>query len=335
MAGAAPLQLEMFATDEVAHHAPPLRERLGTITWSHSRRSTLERCARLYYYTYYGANRRTAKNVIDKEELHFLKGVATRHERAGSILHLAISWYLRETQKGTEPSLERLLGWARRLFEADRAFSRAHPDGATPDPAVRYPPVLLRELHYRDPQAEALCDETEDRMTAALTAFALDDTFAPFRLAAAESGASIETSMRLVAQLPCRVEGKVDFAFRDNRGVTVVDWKMGSSDGSGDDSLQLAVYALWAVEHFACKPDDLRVCKAQLGSRDVVDFRADLPVLRAARALIAQDAERMVTLHEYGQAGVVEAFSPCLKPAVCNGCRFQRACPEGSQLADA
>lgn len=335
MTKAAPFQLEMFAPDETPSPMVPLRDRLTTIIWSHSRRSTLEQCARRYYYTYYGANRRTAKIVANKDDLHFLKGVSTRHERAGSILHLAIGWYLREVQRGAEPGLERLTGWAHRLFDADRAFSRAHPDGALADPAVRYPPVLLREFHYRDPRAEDLCEETEERMMAALTTFALDGSFAEFRRAAADSEATIETSMRLAGQLPCRVEGRVDFAFRDEQGVTVVDWKMGSSDGSGDDSLQLAVYALWALEQFACDPDNLRVCKAQLGSREVVDFRADVSVLKAARALIVQDAERMATLHDYGQRGVVEAFSPCLKAAICNGCRFQRACPEGSQVADA
>jgi hypothetical protein len=318
--------------------APPvrsLRERLAALTWSYSRRSTLEQCARRYYYEYYGANRRLAKGVADKEDLHFLKQLATRHERAGSIVHMVIAWYLRQVQKGAVPGVERLVGWARQLYAADRAYSRAHPDGAVLAAPARFPPVLLREYHYRDPRADLLCDETETRLAEALVAFATAEAFSEFRRAAGVPGALIEAPVRLGAGVPCRVDGKVDLAFRGDPAVTVVDWKLGEGDGSGDDSLQLAVYALWAVEHFACAADELRLYKAYLGSREAVEFRVEAAVLAATRARVTQDAERMLALHEYGAAGTVEAFSPCLQPAVCKACPFLRACPEGSQLAHA
>lgn len=301
-----PFQLQLLPESEETTRPRSLREQLAAIMWSYSRRSVLEQCARRYYYEYYGANLRTARSVVNKDELHFLKQLSTRHERAGSIVHLVIAWYLREVQKGKPPNIERLTNWGRQIFAADRVFSRDNPDGVTAKAGSRFPPVLLREYYYRDPVADTLCDEMAEQLEGALTAFVTDERLAPFRHAATVSETYIEASVQLGTQVPCRVGGKVDFAFRDGQSVTVVDWKMGNGRGSADDSLQLAAYGLWAIRHSACDIDDLRLCKAHLNSHDLVDFRTDAAVLVAARARIIQDAERMLDLHEYGETGIAK-----------------------------
>jgi hypothetical protein len=123
------------------------------------------------------------------------------------------------------------------------------------------------------------------------------------------------------------VDGIIDLAYQDEQGsVTVVDWKMGAGDGTGDNSLQLAIYALWAIEHFGCQPASLRVCKAHLGSGEVIDFHIDSDVLAAARARVAQDVRRMAAMHVYGEDAIAEAFTPCLQPLVCNQCPFAKLC---------
>jgi hypothetical protein len=325
-------QLSLFEVEKPT--SPTLQQRLATIGWSYSRRSTLEQCARRYYYTYFGANKRVARDEPQKAELHLLKGLSTRHERTGTILHQAVAWYLRRLQRSEVPSLDHLLAWAGRLFTEDRAYSRMHPDGGESDPQQKFSPVLLREYHYRQPNAEALCNEAEARMLDALIAFATAACYESFRASATVPGALIEHPIKWRG-LACRVEGKVDLAFENSGRPTVVDWKLGRGDGTGADSLQWAADALWAIDHFGCEPGALRVCMAHLGSSTVTDFRADTGILAAARARIVQDAVRMAAVQRYGEAGIAEAFTPCLKPAVCCACPFQRACPEGSQLIDA
>jgi CRISPR/Cas system-associated exonuclease Cas4 (RecB family) len=122
------------------------------------------------------------------------------------------------------------------------------------------------------------------------------------------------------------VSGKIDLAFADSMRVTVVDWKLGESEGGGDDSLQLALYGMWALEHFGCNVEDLRICKAYLSSGDIVDFLIDQPLITAARARIQQDIERMAALHDYGQHGIAEAFTPCFQLAICRMCAFEKVC---------
>ena len=92
--------------------------------WSYSRRSTLEQCARKYYYQYYGANQRTAKNDPQKEKLRFLKKLQNRHLRSGEILHFVIRAYLNKLQQGDEWSLDRLLQWARKIYREDLEHSQ-------------------------------------------------------------------------------------------------------------------------------------------------------------------------------------------------------------------
>lgn len=307
---------------------------LAEVAWSYSRRSTLEQCPRRYYYEYFGAGKRTATQEPRKSILHFLKQIQSRHERAGFFLHLAIKTYFGQLRKGISWSSDGLVSWARGKFRRDVDYSRANPDGGGPtdDP---YPPVLLSEFYYRDPRADELCAETERRLAQALTTFASDPMLMPFRQAGSREGACVEHSFKLKGVLPCRIEGKVDLAYQQDDRVTIVDWKLGADDATGDDSLQLATYGLWAVEELGCSPDALRICKVFLGSASVVDFSFDDRVLAATRARIMQDAERMLVVLGDGQGAVVDVFTPCAMPAVCRQCSFLAACPAGKEASDA
>jgi hypothetical protein len=265
-----------------------------------------------------------AKQEPLKAWLHFLKGLQNRYERTGTIAHLVIATYMRKAQGGEGWIVDRLVSWARDIFKADTEYSRAHPDGDVL-PGGKYPPVLLQEYHYHYPDTEDLCRETEARMVDALRNFATGDHFRKFREAGSNTGALVERPFKL-RSLPCVVEGKLDLAYENDGGIAVVDWKLGASDGTGDDSLQLAVYALWAISQFGCNADKVRVSKVHLSSGETVDFKVDDKVLAAARSRIIQDAERIAILQEYGQMAIVDAFTPCGKPAVCRMCAFQKAC---------
>lgn len=324
---------ELPAQEETEQdESPP--QALADIRWSYSRRSTLEKCVRCYYYEYYGASKRTAKRDADKDILHFLKQLPTRHEQAGKALHSAIRAYLRKKQEGKFWQTDLFVTWGREIFRQHVTFSMSHPDGDVV-PTGTFPPVLLSEFYYREPNALDLCEEVGEKLAHALTVFASDPRFDPFRTWGSQQGALTEHPLKLSDSFPCRIDGRVDLAYSTAERVTIVDWKLGSEDGMGDDSLQLAVYALWAVEHFRTVPESLRICKAHLGSASIVDFEANQSLLAAARARIVQDAERMLMLDQYGQEAVVEAFTPCLQPNICKLCSYRKVCPEAQEVLHA
>jgi hypothetical protein len=287
---------------------------LTKISWSYSRRSTLERCVRCYYYEYYGANKRMAKREVDKETLRHLKGLQNRHERAGNILHSAIGAYFRKKQEGKDWLSDRFTDWARNIFRKDVVYSQAYPDGNQISTG-EFRPVLLSEFYYRDPRANELCSEVEEKLVNALTTFATYERLDPFR-----------------NTLPCRIEGRIDLAYLIEEEVTIIDWKLGVEDGIGDNSLQLATYAVWAIDHYHCVPESLRIYKVHLGSGAIIGFEVNHSLLSAVHARIAQDAERMLMLDRYGQEALVKAFTPCLQPGVCKLCSYRRVCMEAKEV---
>ena len=310
-----------------------LHEQVAKITWSYSRRGILDQCPRRYYYEYFGAASRKAASDPDKATLRQLKALQNRYERAGFLLHLAIATYFRRAQAGTPLAGGQLVDWVQSLFRRDVDYSASDPDGLSPLQG-KYPPVLLRESYYRQIEAEKLLADTEQRLVSAVQTFTSTSLFDDFRQNGIQPGAFIEQHLRLQG-LPCKVDGRLDLAYQGGGQVTIVDWKLGERGGSGEESLQLAAYGLWAVDHFQIDHRAVRVCKAFLGSEEVEDFPVTERVLAMARARIVQDAERMSSLHLYGEQGVAEAFTPCAQPSVCGLCPFQLVCPEGRNFLHA
>lgn len=315
-------EAEVFSTS-----APQV---IPKLKWSYSKRSVLEQCPRKFYYHYYGASRSKAKDDSAKQELRQFKLAGNHHTRTGEILHLVVADYLRKAQQDRPWDRQPWLDWARSVFERDMARSREGLEASTPS-YRQYPPQFLVE-YLHEPEARQLCREALSQMMAALESFLDTPAFAVVRGLGMREGTLIEKHFHHLAGFPFGVEGQVDLAHRAATGaVTLVDWKSGDDLGDGDDSLQLAVYALWAKEALSCGAADITLYKAFLGSGSLVEFPLSEHLLKVARLKILQDADCFARMHEYGCAGVVEAFTPCAQEAVCRGCSFATLCPEGKE----
>jgi CRISPR/Cas system-associated exonuclease Cas4 (RecB family) len=170
-----------------------------------------------------------------------------------------------------------------------------------------------------------LCLATEEELAAAVRAFALAPQYEELRPAGSAPDALIEQHFVLPG-FPCQVSGVIDLAYCNEAQINVVDWKLGLGAGESTDRLQLATYALWAMSYFGCTTSALRVCEVHLRTGEIATVSFDSDLLAAARLRIIQDAERMAALQELGEAGEGDAFTPCLQPAVCRSCPFERLC---------
>jgi RecB family exonuclease len=123
------------------------------------------------------------------------------------------------------------------------------------------------------------------------------------------------------------IQGRIDYCAKIGDQVEVIDWKMGRSTGD-EDSLQLAVYGLWALQRFGVEPECIRVRRVFLGDARIEEARelTERRIIRA-RARLAQDIEQMAQLHPYGTAGHAEAFTPKAKEKLCETCKFRTLCP--------
>jgi hypothetical protein len=125
------------------------------------------------------------------------------------------------------------------------------------------------------------------------------------------------------------VTGKIDLAAQEAALVTVVDWKLGGVSDAGAESLQLAIYGIWATSAFSVSDTQVRIVKAHLGTGELAEFQASEAAFANARARIHQDLERMMILHNYGKVGTIEAFTATPHAGVCRLCPFRQICPEG------
>ncbi len=293
--------------------------------WSYSRRETLDRCARQYYYEYYGSNLQIAKNDPQKEKLHFLKRLQSRHLRTGSILHLVIKTYLNKLRRGEKWSLDRLLHWAQKIYHADLEYSRRYEHGK-PLPDEKYPPALLLEFYYGLPDTESLCIKAEERLIEALINFVKNQNLEQFRGGAGDTSTMIEKPIYL-KEVHFTLRGTIDLAYWENDRIVIVDWKIGSASSS-DDSLQMLAYAWWARQEFELPVDRIIPHRVHLADNTVSTFNVSEKALTRVEGRILQDLERMQTADNYGKQGLVEAFTPCAQPKVCMLCSFQEICPK-------
>lgn len=321
---------------EVEAPAEFLPGELAHIRWSYSRRNVLEQCPRRYYYEYYSTKRRddSRRRVEETETFRTLKSLQSRHERTGALIHLVISTFFRKAQKGEVWSKDRLCKWARDMFRRDIAHSVRNHGSISVKNEVGHPPVLLQEFYYKEANAMQLAHEAEARLVEGLSVFSTSDRMAEYRSAGMKQEALVECAVNIPG-LPCQVNGKLDLGFRDNERVRIVDWKLGEASGTGEESLQLAVYALDAIHRFGIDAEVVEVSKAHLSGDVIVRFPVSQTTLRNARARIAQDAERMAAIHDYGVRGIEEAFTACAQLGVCSNCSFRGICPEGRATINA
>lgn len=321
--------LPMFDLGEPPEITIPLREQLRRIQWSYSKRNELEQCPRKYYFDYFGASARKAKSENRKPLLRKLKSLQNRHERAGKILHLVIARYFRSASEKMPLDEKGMLQWASKLFSTDVTFSRAN-ERELVESQEEFPPAQLLEFFHGQSDAEDLCAAALAKLLKALETFNKCEALEKVRAMRGHPSVLIEKKFNL-RNLACRVLGVVDFAARNEGDPGIVDWKIGTGDASDDDSLQLAVYAMWGGETFRCSPHAIRIFKAYLGSGEVNRFRSTEQASNNAQRRILQDAKRMLEMEQYGSAGNIAAFTACAQRRICSLCRYLTVCPEGME----
>jgi hypothetical protein len=294
------------------------------LKWSYSRREVMDQCSRRYFYQYYSNSIGDPKFRARVKELRAIKN---RHLRTGDLVHLVISTYLKKLKQGKQLSGEWASSWAQNLFAEDRRYSLRIRNGEEPS-ELKYPPSILDEIVSEVQDCDELLGKAEEQMLVGIRAFFSADSFAEFRQLGVQPNSLIEHKMSL-AGFSVPVTGKIDLAAQKADQVTVVDWKLGGISNAGAESLQLAIYGIWATSAFSVSDTHVRIVKAHLGTTELAEFHASEDAFANARARIHQDLERMMILHNYGKVGNIEAFTATPHAGVCRLCPFREICPEG------
>jgi hypothetical protein len=294
--------------------------------YSHTKRSVLEKCPLMYFFQYYAA---TCKPPVrDPQRLLFgddrpdhptlvasdsevagrLAKLCSAPQHAGQILHDLIAQALKHPD------------WQLPWFEK-KARERFF--------AFRDPEASFVERFNHLPDADQRIHRALEGLLLGLRTF-FEDVKVRSLVEGMRYGDRQLIEQALAGFPKVRqfsIQGRIDHCTKIGPQVEVIDWKMGRSTGD-EDSLQLALYGIWALQHFGVEPECVRVRRVFLGDARIEEARSltERRVLRA-RARLAQDIEQMAQLHPYGTAGHAEAFTPKPREKLCEMCKFRTLCP--------
>lgn len=295
--------------------------------WSYSRRNLFETCPLQYYYNYYGASKKRARNEPMEESLHFLKSLRTIKLRVGEIVHLVIRNHLTKKKKYPITASFGLAQFGQKIFRENLDFSIEYQQDTDLRPTDRQ--VLLSEFYHNNQNARDLWDEGNQSIKIALDNFMLSPEIEDFRLGISDPDSIIEKRLNIKIGKN-NVSGQIDLAFKDQERTKIIDWKTGVPNTS-DDSLQLFSYALLMSEEYGISPDDIDIYKIYLESEKIEPSKVNEREMMRAKGRILQDIDRMKSSDSYGKNAVSKAFTPCDQPLICQMCSFRTICPTNKE----
>ena len=279
-------------------------------SWSVSRHDTFATCRRRYYYAYYAA--------AEDPEVRRLKKLSALPLWAGSVVHETIEGLLKTRDHlPSEAEQEALIRAAvHQRMLSDWRQSESGPDG-----------FRLFEHEYQVPV------DPEDKKIAVGTVMQSLRNF--FRSAALheamEAGRARWLTLEDLVHFNLggvRVWLRMDLAYRNPKGVVIVDWKTGRQEGRFA-ATQIAGYALYAAEHgWVDQPEQIETELAYLVIPRYVRSRVDRSTLDRAQAFIRRSASDMQALLWDPAANLarLEDFPMVDRPQACRRCNFRRLC---------
>lgn len=297
------------------------------LSWSRSRAGILSDCPRRYWFSYYGSWGGWSADAPERtREIYMLKQLSTRWMWVGSIVHEAIERVLGELRAGrpVDPAVlaEQLVDGMRAEFRASRAG------------AYRSSPKKVRGLFEHEYGVAVSPDQWREIADLARRCLA---TF--FQLPyPAEFAALPESDWLPVEELASfeldgvRVIVKPDAALRRPDGIVeILDWKTGRATSRGPDPIQLACYALFAIERgWADSPEGVATAEVGLATGQVHRREVTAAMLDEVRGKIrASIAEMRALLDDPERNLATEERFPTRPSRGCGQCNFRRLCPDG------
>lgn len=295
-------------------------------TWSVSRDKLFRSCRRAYYHQYYGAWGGWESDApAAVRQLYILKNLKTLPMWAGSIVHETIAEALRRYAHKSAPIR------AGELQARARSKLRAGWVEAVNEEWRRSPKKTnLQELYYGNGKSlpAAQTERIKERVYASLAAFADSDTLREILAAPYMNWKPIDQLDSFTLDT-LKVWCAVDFAYVDPSGrLRVLDWKTGREDPASLQ-LQLACYALYALETWHAAPDQLRLEAVFLGEQARIRECTPEPqqLIEVQETILCSAAAMRELLADSARNQACEsAFSGCGDARTCGHCPFREVC---------
>jgi hypothetical protein len=296
-------------------------------SWSKSRDSLFNSCLRAYYYHYYGSwNGWKYDAPADVRELYVMKNLSSLGTWRGGAVHDVVRQIVEGLAQEKPLPVERALSLLRERMLRDYEDSRTGRYRRRPNRICG-----LQEHYYEVPvNGEALREvlvaaEGSVKRVYGTRTYQTMLQLGPSSIVEWEQLQSITLAGQRVWVSP-------DVMLRDPEGgMTIVDWKTGTSSPGGETRLQLGIYGLYAVREHDASPQSLVGVEENLGLGEGHIYPLKDWVLEEARKYAEDSIHRMqALLHDRERnAALLRDFPMTDELAQCMRCRFRRACDRG------
>jgi CRISPR/Cas system-associated exonuclease Cas4 (RecB family) len=260
-------------------------------SWSISRDRLFQTCPRQYYFNYYGYWGGWETDAAERtRQIYVLKQLKNRYMWAGAKVHDCIERTLTNLQRGisvldVDQIVDITLNQMREEFRSSREKRyQTHPKTCA-----------LFEHEYDVSILDADWKKTADNMEQCLRNFYASDTFDMLKELPQQMWLEVEdfSSFNLNNT---KIWAVLDCSFRTaDGGVTIIDWKTGRTM-SQDVSMQLACYAMYAMEKWGVDPESVKLIEYNLLANQGVEFTVSDAEIKNTKAYIAGSITDMQSL---------------------------------------
>jgi len=243
-----------------------MTELKNEFSWSKTRDEVFKTCPRQYWFAYYGYWNGWLENTPERtRQIYVLKNLKNRSIWAGEKVHLCIQRSLNNIRRGVNVlPIDEIVSIT--LDEMRSEFRSSRSKNYFKNPKT----CALFEHEYGVVVSDDQWKETAAHVETCLRNFYASDIYDGLRSHRREGWLEVEefSSFRLENT---KIHLAIDCAIREGEHIILYDWKTGKSF-SEDLSIQLACYALYAMERWHVAPASILIIEYNLSSNKANDF---------------------------------------------------------------
>jgi len=291
-------------------------------SWSVSRDDLFKKCRRMYYFQYYGSWGGWEREADDKTRMiYILKHLQSRQMWAGSKVHECIENTLTEIKTSIKRiNIEQKIETTLDLMRKEFLSSKNKKYLTNPKTCA------LFEHEYGLDVSEKEWRSNADNVAECLKQFFNSDVFK-------EISQLLDNQWLKLEQFPffyledTKIYAALDFAFREDDGLIIYDWKTGNENPE-KDKFQLACYGLFAVQKWNVEPKNVKLIDFFLSTGKQNEFQLRNLNLDQIENCILTSIDKMENLLEdpIENTAKEEDFSLTNNKKICNYCNYKKMC---------
>ena len=300
-----------------------MKEFKNEFSWSKSRDESFQACLRQYYFNYYAYwNGWLDDAPLRTRQIYILKNLKTRQMWAGEKVHQCIERTIKNLQRGISIlDRDQIISMTLNRMRADFKSSKAKHYLRRPKSCA------LFEHEYNLGIPDELWRETAHNVEICLRNFYDSELFREMQELPGDRWLETEQFSYFMFE-GVKIWVVMDCCFRSDYGITIVDWKTGTST-TQDNSIQLSCYALYVLGRWGIDPEGIKIIEYNLSTdtpkdysvtwRNIEDIEGYIRGSIADMRFLLMDVEGNIPKDE-------SLFKPVEDRRISDTCNFRKIC---------